>query len=214
MNQNTFESTLTCQVEAFAHTSAYTKLQAKTLSLEDYRSLLLTIFHQTQDSPATFALAAGFLPASRFEARSYLMQHAEEEKLHWQWVIEDLANTHYTGPDPRTTLPRIATSAYLGYNYAIAMRFPIGRLAIAATLESIGARYGGESARRLMMHLNLQPNQVRFFEGHGDTDIGHTRDILDVLAKYELTASEWEHMCHVAKVAGQLYRNMYAENLS
>ncbi len=213
MNQPTFETVVASQVAAFADTSAYSKLKADTLSLSDYQNLLLTIFHQTQDGPATFALAAGFLPPDRFEARSYLMHHAEEEKLHWQWVIEDLKNTNYAGPDPRTKLPRTATAAYVAYNYAIAMRFPIGRLAIAATLESIGARYGAESAARLMSQLKLQPNQVRFFEGHGDTDIGHTQDILDVLKRSELTSAEWEQMCHVAEVAGQLYRNMYAENI-
>lgn len=213
MNQSTFESIVAQQVDAFALTPAYAKLQAQSLTLADYQNILLTIFHQTQDSAATFALAAGFLPSDRFEARSYLMHHAEEEKLHWQWVIEDLANTNYSGPDPRTEFPRTATAAYVAYNYSIAMRFPIGRLAIAATLESIGARYGGESARRLMTQLNLQPNQVRFFEGHGDTDIGHTKDILDVLEKCALTPGEWRQMCHVSQVAGQLYRNMYAEHL-
>lgn len=214
MNQTTFESVVAQQVLAFGLTSAYRKLQNESLTLDDYQKILLTIFHQVQDSSGTFALAAGFLSVDRFEARSYLMHHAEEEKLHWQWVTEDLVNTGYRGPDPRTEFPRTATAAYVAYNYAVAMRFPIGRLAIAATLESIGARYGGESARRLMTQLGLKPDQVRFFEGHGDTDVGHTQDILGVLEKCCLSEGEWRQMCHVAEVAGELYRNLYEENLA
>lgn len=214
MNQSMFKAVVAKQVEAFALTPAVQKLQTKALTLADYQKILLTIFHQTEDSSGTFALAAGFLPPSRFEARSYLMHHAEEEKHHWEWILEDLANTNYDGPDPRKGFPSPATAAYISFNYATAMRFPIGRLAIAATLESIGARYGAESARRLMEQLNLQLNQVRFFEGHGDTDIGHTQDILDVLDRSALSAEEWNQMCHISEVAGQLYRNMYAEGIA
>jgi hypothetical protein len=213
MNLNQFETVVSAQVEAMAQTPAWSKLADKKLTLEDYHKILLTIFHQVQESSGTFALAAGFLPADRFEARSYLMHHAEEEKMHWQWVLSDLANTGYQGPDPVSSLPRPATAAYMAFNYSTAMRFPIGRLAIAATLESIGARYGGESARLLMTQLKLNQDQVRFFDGHGDTDIGHTKDIFDVLERSELSPEEWQLMCHTAEVAGTLYRNMYSENL-
>lgn len=213
MNLKSFEAVVSAQVEAMAHTPAWSKLSKETLSLQDYHNILLSIFHQVQDGPATFSLAAGFLPADRFEARSYLMKHAEEEKHHWQWVISDLAKTGYEGPDPKSTLPRPATAAYLAFNYSTAMRFPIGRLAIAATLESIGARYGGETARLLMTQLKLNRDQVRFFDGHGDTDIGHSKDIFDVLERCGLSSNEWERMCHIAEVAGTLYRKMYSENL-
>jgi hypothetical protein len=214
MNLNHFKAIVTEQVEAMAKTAAWSKLTQNTLTISDYHKLLLTIFHQVQESAGTFSLAAGFLPAERFEARSYLMQHAEEEKLHWQWVLTDLTNTGYEGPNPTSALPKPATAAYISFNYYTAMRFPIGRLAIAATLESIGARYGGESARLLMTQLKLNRDQVRFFDGHGDTDIGHTEDILAVLERSELSSEEWVRMCHTAEVAGSLYREMYSENMS
>ncbi len=211
MNQAAFESVVAAQVEAFAQTPAYRKLRNQTLTLQDYHDVLLAILPQTLDGPVTFALAAGFVPPAYPDVRSYLLHHAEEEKLHWQWVIEDLAHTGYRGPDPLTSFPTVSAAAYVAYNYSVAMRFPVGRLAIAATLESIGARYGGDSARRLMTQLNLQPHQVRFFEGHGDTDIGHTQDILDVLQTCSLSPDDWHRMCHIAEVAGHLYRQMYTE---
>jgi hypothetical protein len=64
-----------------------------------------------------------------------------------------------------------------------------------------------------MTQLNLSQDQVRFFDGHGDTDIGHTKDIFDVLERSELSSDEWQRMCHIAEVAGTLYRNMYSETL-
>jgi heme oxygenase len=213
MNLTHFESTVNAQVEAMTHTPAWRKLAENNLTVEDYHKILLTIFHQVQESAATFSLAAGYLPPNRFEARSYLMLHAEEEKMHWQWVRSDLTNTGYAGADPATELPKPATAAYIAFNYSTAMRFPIGRLAIAATLESIGAKFGGHTARLLMTQLNLTPDQVRFFDGHGDTDIGHTKDIFDVLENSQLTPDEWKNMCHIAEVAGALYRNMYTETM-
>lgn len=76
-----------------------------------------------------------------------------------------------------------------------------------------GASHGKNYATRICKRLDLKPNQVSFFFGHGDTDVGHTADILKVIDACHLTKRDWDWMCHAARTAGVLYINMYNEAL-
>ena len=113
------------------------KVDEGTLVVEDYHAILLMIFHQTFEGPSTFALAGSLCPKKHYKVRDYLLLHADEEKSHWEWVIEDLKNTGYKGPDPRETFPQPACQAYVAFNVYTALRFPIARLGIATVLESM-----------------------------------------------------------------------------
>jgi hypothetical protein len=183
--------------------------------MKDYHGILLMIFHQTFNGPSTFALAAGQCDPKFWKARDYLIHHSEEEKSHWQWVIGDLKNTGYTGKDPRELFPRTACQAYLAFNVFTALKNPLGRLAIATVLESIGATYGKKYATQLCASLKLDPKtQAVFFFGHGDTDVGHTEDLFKILEECELAEDDWEKMINCARVGGELYRSMYNEAVS
>src|SRR5438552_247817 len=78
-----FEKTLLCD-----------DLNSGRFTLSHYHELLRMIFHQTFHGPYTFALAAAHCPPNFPEVRSYLISHAEEEKTHWTWVLNDLKNTN------------------------------------------------------------------------------------------------------------------------
>lgn len=183
------------------------------LSMTDYHAILLMIFHQTFHGPSTFALAGANCNPRNFLARDYLLHHADEEKSHWEWVIGDLKNTGYTGPDPRELFPKPACQSYLAFNVYTAMKFPLGRLAIATVLESIGAGYGKKYATQLCQVLKLKPNQAVFFFGHGDTDVGHTADLIKIIDGCYLSSADWDWMCHAAFTGGHLYKSMYDEAL-
>ncbi len=201
-------------VEGFPRNRVCSRLDAGQFSMSDYHAILLMIFHQTFEGPSTFALAGAHCSPRLHEVRDYLLQHADEEKSHWEWVINDLRNTGYAGPDPRTLFPRPACQAYIAFNVYTAIRMPVARLAIAATLESIGANNGKRYATRVCQHLELKPPQASFFYGHGDTDVGHTADILAVLDRQSLSEADWDWMRHAARTAGQLYTAMYDEALA
>jgi len=209
MTEIAFLDVIQKQVELFSELMLLKRLDAGTFSLSDYQRILLRLFHQVCESANTFSLAATFVEPARFEVKSYLMRHAEEEKLHWQWILSDLRNTGYSGVDPLISLPYPEVAAYIGYNYYVALKCPIGRLAIAAMLESIGANFGARYSAKLITVLGLNKDQVVFFQGHGDTDVGHTREIVDVLQNAQLSSEEWNTMAGIAETAGALYRLMY-----
>lgn len=206
-----FLKTIEEAVETFPKNGMCRLLESEQFSMSHYHSILQMIFHQTFQGPSTFALAGAHCDLRLHEVRDYLLHHADEEKSHWQWVISDLRKTGYTGPDPKDTFPETACQAYIAFNVYTAVKFPLARLAIAAVLESIGANYGKKYATLLCRQLKLKPEQALFFYGHGDTDVGHTQDIINVIDKCELSEYDWRWMVHSARTAGKLYTAMYDE---
>jgi len=193
---------------AFLELPLLQKMLANALTLDDYQGALFRIFHQVYSSSGTFSLAAARCPARHGVAREYLMHHAEEEKTHWTWILNDLDGTGYAGPDPRKVLPPAETLAYVAFNHYIATHQPIARLGIAAMLETLGASFGKRAATSLLGQLGLTPAQCSFFFGHGDTDIGHTEEIFEVLQKSDLTPEDWGWICRSAETASKLYGAM------
>jgi heme oxygenase len=142
-------------------------------------------------------------------AKEYLLQHAEEERVHWRWVLNDLAATGYMGSNPRAHPPHASCQAFLGLLYYISEEAPVARLAIAAVLEGIGARHGGTYGRKLLDALQLKPEQASFFLSHGETDKTHTVELRQAIAGCTLTLADWEWMKHAASAAGAFYRAIY-----
>lgn len=210
-NKSEFLKIVDQMVKAFSSNAMVVKLESGCFEMADYHAILHMLFHQTYEGPSTFALAGAHCDPRLYEVRDYLLHHADEEKNHWQWVIHDLENTGYTGKDPRELFPHSACQAYIAFNVYVSLRHPLSRLAIATVLESIGANHGKRSATAIGKTLQLKPNQLSFFFGHGDTDVGHTEEILKVIDSCPLTTRDWQWMCHAARTAGELYINMYNE---
>jgi len=197
------------EVEAFPKTSLISKVFNQTVTMDDYHRILIAIYHQSKSSPLTFALAATACQNTHWEIQSYLLKHADEEKMHWQWALSDLEKTGYRGIDPRKSFPTPITSAYIAYNYFVSTYMPASRLGIAMMLESLGGNYGKKIAQTLAKTLSLKPDQLMFAFGHGDTDVEHSAEILQVLDRAGLSESDWAFMAHAAETAGYLYRQMY-----
>ncbi len=209
--QEEFSTLVRTLVESFPTNATCRKLDSGAFGMDDYHFFLNMIFHQTFVGPSTFSLAGGQCDHRRFELRDYLMEHAEEERSHWRWVIEDLQNTGFAGPDPRSRFPYPACQRFVAFNTYCAVRMPAARLGNAAFLEGVGAAYGKKYAQKICACLDLKPQQVKFVFGHGDTDVGHFDDIVRVLSESTLSSYEWAWLCHAVKVNAGLYREMLDE---
>lgn len=204
-----FEAAVAAAVAAFPNNRLCRRLDAGALRLADYHALLRVLFHQTFEGPATFALAGAHCGPRHAGARAYLLAHADEEKDHWQWLLEDLRSSGDAGPDPRQSFPHPACSAYIAFNFYAAVRQPLGRLGIAAVLEGIGAEHGTRYGRALLQALGLEKRQAKFFLSHGALDVGHVADVLRCIEQSEPTPEEWGFLAHAATVGGALYCAMY-----
>ncbi len=209
MSMDSLRLTVAFQVEKFKGNALFGKLEAGTLTRADYQRLLLTIFHQTYEGPYTFAQAGVACPWRLLGLKEYLLHHAEEEKSHWKWVVGDLQELGYDGPDPRDRLPEPPTLAYVAFNHFVAQRHPPARIAVATVLEAIGAELGGPYGRATVKQLGLRPNQVTFFLAHGSTDKEHIEDLWEVIGAAPLEPEEWRWMIYAAEQAGRLYAAMF-----
>ena len=197
------------QIHAFPTARLVRRVDAGNVAMAHYHAILTTLFHQTQSGPYTFAKAAVNCGWQQPTAKEYLLRHAEEERTHWRWVLDDLRNTGYVGACPTTTLPHPSCEAFISYQSRIAELMPVGRLAMAAVLEGIGAAFGSTRGRQLLVVLGIAPKQASFFLSHGETDKVHTQELRDVIESCELSPPEWGWMTHSARIAGQFYRAMY-----
>lgn len=204
-----FERTVATAIHNFPTARLLRRADAGQVEMRHYHAILCCLFHQTYSGPYTFARAAVNCEWRHELAKEYLLRHAEEERIHWRWILDDLKSTGYSGPDLRNAPPHYTTQAYLGLNYYIAEHTPIARLATAAVLEGIGAAYGGVYARKIVQQLKLQKCQISFFSSHAETDVVHTAELNNVLAASELTTEDWTWMSHAAEIAGRFYRAIY-----
>lgn len=186
-------------------------IESGKFDIKMYHKLLSGIFHQVFNSSGSFALAGSMCNTSQVVEREYLFHHAEEEMTHWQWILSDLSATGYSGADPRDILPSASTTAYLSYAYYLALKFPIGRLAMALVLEGISGTFGLKYGAQVMGTLRLRPDQAQFFLAHGELDQGHEVDILKVLSRSNLSPQEITQLSHVATTTSELYKRIYNE---
>lgn len=216
MNMNKFESNID-QFKQVVHTAIdnfkdnwlFKRVDSGQAGIIDYHNYLRMIFNQTYEAPGTFALAGANCSSDYWEIRDYLIRHAEEERTHWQWVIEDLESTGYKGPDVRTVFAPIECQQYVAYNQYLATKMPVARLGAAAVLEGIGGTYAKAVSTKVASLMKLNDSQLKFTFGHGDTDVGHTKDIFDLLQKSSLPPREWANLTNAAFISGQLYKQMY-----
>jgi hypothetical protein len=181
----------------------------RTTPMSHYHSILCTLFHQTYSGPYSFARAAVNCEWRHEAAKEYLLRHAEEEKTHWRWILDDLTSTGYRGPSPRDEPPHYTTQAYIGLNLYVAEYVPIARLAAASFLEGAGAALGGSYAAKLVRALSLKKSQASFFLSHAETDLVHIAELRQVISACDISAAEWRWMNYTAETAGRFYRAMY-----
>ncbi len=179
------------------------------VTAEDYAALLQQLFHQTRASSSSFALAGARCPDHRWQVREYLFAHADEEKTHWRWIMDDLGALQRLPKDIESSYPRPPAAAYIAFNFHTAETAPLSRLAIASVLEGIAARYGAQMGARLIGDLGVQPNQLTFFRSHAVTDEGHSEELRALFAGQTLTPDEWRHAAFAAATAGYLYGEIY-----
>ena len=186
------------------------KLENGTFEMKDYHNLLVNLFHQVYYSSSSFGLADTMVDSRFYEIREYLMEHAEEEKEHWTWIINDLYSTGYKGIDPRESFPSKPTQAYISFAMFIAHKHPVSRLAMGFVLEDLSGNFGIKYGQKAAELLNLSREQVSFTVQHGELDQGHSQDIIDVLSRANLSGYEWAHCCHTSRMTIEMYKDMYS----
>jgi hypothetical protein len=190
----------------FPDNAAAHRILEGSFTMSDYHTLLLSLFHTTHEGPSISALAASRCPWGYEPAREAMLRHAAEGGSHWRWILDDLANTDFQGPDPRSTFPGTEAQAYVAFNYYVAFKAPVGRLGIIAVVDSIARSFGANYSSKLFQCLNLKPHQATFFYRRDERE---REPVTDVLERLPMTEDDWQWMVNAARTAGTLYKQIY-----
>lgn len=180
--------------------------------VQSYIKYLINVYKYAEHSPKVIAMAAARCMSSHRELASYLLHHAEEEKGHDLWALEDLQDL---GLDPlyvQDQYPVNACSSMIGFMYYTAChQNPVGLFGWMYILEAIGNDLGALVASRLDDSLGLNGKSLRFVAGHAVSDQDHTKDLTEVIEKYVVEPKDIADINHTASVISDLYIRMFEE---
>jgi hypothetical protein len=184
---------------------------AGNLDIRAYSRYLLSAYHYSQHSSTVMAIAAARCMNTHPELATYLLHHAEEERGHHQWALDDLRAFDVSADQARATRPVPSCAAMVGYVYYTAgYANPIGIYGWMYVLEAVGEDLGGEVARKLGPALQ-GTNSLRFVGGHALSDVGHTHELEEHIVRHVQGAEDLEAVNAAAEVSADLYVRMCRE---
>ena len=157
--------------------------------------LLETARDRARDLSPTDPLAAGLV--------DYLREHAEEERGHDEWLLQDLQSVGVASAELLSRPPSDAVAALVGAQYYWVLHYhPVCLLGYLMVLE------GNPPDRRRLQDLRsrsgLPASAFRTMLKHADLDIGHAAELDDLLDRLPLSPGHKEGLglSAISTVAG------------
>lgn len=177
-----------------------------------YVRYLINVYNYAQYSPKVMAIASSRCMDTHPELARYLLHHADEEQGHDKWALEDLRDLNVTDAVIRAARPVPSCAAMIGYIYYVASYAnPIGLFGWMYVLEALGNDLGTVVAKQLKEALGLSGRGLRFVEGHGVSDMDHTKDLTEQIQSYVRQKEDLAEVYYVADVVADLYLRMFRE---
>jgi len=157
--------------------------------------LLETALDRARDLSPADPLAAGLV--------DYLRRHAEAERGHDEWLLQDLQSVGVASTELLSRPPSSAVAALIGVQYYWILHYhPVCILGYLMVLE------GNPPNRRRLQDFQtrsgLPPSAFRTMLEHADLDIDHAAELADLLDRLPLSPSHNEALglSAISTVAG------------
>ena len=145
--------------------------------------LLETARDRARDLSSTDPLAAGLV--------DYLGVHAEEERGHDEWLLQDLQSVGVASAELLSRPPSGAVAALVGAQYYWVLHYhPVCVLGYLMVIE--GNPPNRRSLQDLQNRSGLPASAFRTMFEHADLDIGHAAELADLLDRLPLSPSHNE----------------------
>jgi hypothetical protein len=145
--------------------------------------LLETARDRARDLSPTDPLAAGLV--------DYLRAHAEEERGHDEWLLQDLQSVGVAPAELLSRPPSGAVAALVGAQYYWVLHYhPVCVLGYLMVIE--GNPPNRRSLQDLQNRSGLPASAFRTMFEHADLDIGHAAELADLLDRLPLSSSHNE----------------------
>jgi len=160
-------------------------------------------------SPIVMTLAASRCMNSHPELACYLLHHAEEERGHNEWALQDLQDLKASKQLMTKCRPVPGCAAMVANNYYVATQGnPVALFGWMYVLEAIGADLGGELGKNLKATFK---HPSRFVAGHGKADLTHVKEIESHIQKFVRSAQDKADVIYVAQLSAVFYVQMLRE---
>ena len=177
-----------------------------TVTVEEYRELLLNLRQQVIEGGRWIALAASSMSIDLFPVRSLLITHAAEEHTDYQMLERDYASV---GGDPTqmNAQPKnIGSEAFSAYMFHQASQpDPLNLFGAMFIIEGLGSAKAAGWAKNIKETLGLEDEQVSFLAYHGVNDDSHYEKLRMILSHPLIDQALAERLAKTAKVVARLY---------
>ena len=157
--------------------------------------LLETARDRARELSAADPLAAGLV--------DYLRRHAEEERGHDEWLLQDLQSVGVASAELLGRPPSGAVAALVGAQYYWVLHYhPVSILGYLMVIE--GNPPNRRGLQDFQSRSGLPPSAFRTMLEHADLDIGHAAELDDLLDRLPLSPSHNEALglSAISTVAG------------
>lgn len=185
-----------------------------TISLEDYKLLLLNLRQQVIDGSQWIARAASNVSMDYFDIRSSFISHSRDEHKDYQILEKNYINCGGNKEDLYQGEKNIGSEALSAYMFHKASQpNPFDLLGGMFIIEGLGNRLAGKWGRAIQHQLDLKDDQVSFFIYHetSDSNDNHFERFEKALNSELLTEEMAKRVAKTAKVVAKLYQLQLAE---
>jgi 3-oxoacyl-[acyl-carrier-protein] synthase-3 len=182
------------------------RLDAGTITLDDYRELLVNLRQQVIEGGRWIALAASSMSIELFPVRSLLIGHAAEEHRDYQMLEDDYVSVGGDRSRILTQAKNIGSEAFSSYMFhQAAQPDPLHLFGAMFIIEGLGSAKAAGWAKTLKDALGLDDSQVSFLEYHGANDDSHYDKLRSILSHPLIDQSLAERLARTARIVARLY---------
>lgn len=184
------------------------KIFKGTLTLEEYKRLLVNLRQQVIDGSQWIARAASNVSMEHFPVRSAFIRHSSDEHRDYQILEKNYINCGGKGEEILTGNKNIGSEALSAYMFHRASQpNPFDLLGGMFIIEGLGNRVSGKWGRAIQQQLGLDKDQVSFFIYHesSDSNDNHFERFEQAIQSDLLTRQMAERIVKTAKVVAKLY---------
>jgi 3-oxoacyl-[acyl-carrier-protein] synthase-3 len=139
------------------------RLENGTLTVEDYKRLLVNLRQQVMEGARWIARAASNVAIDRFPMRSAFLEHAADEHKDYQMIERDYCALGGTMEEMTSTPKNVGSEALSSFLFHHASQpDPVDLLGAMFVIEGLGKRKAAEWAAQIRKALRLRDDPVRF----------------------------------------------------
>jgi len=175
---------------------------------DQYIEFLSRAFHHVKHTPSLLMACGARLSDDREWLRAEVLQYAQEEIGHHEWILNDIAAAGGDAAAVRASAPEFNTELLVAYAYdTIMRRNPVGIFGMVYVLEGTSISLATSVAQAVQNALRLPANAFTYLTSHGALDVEHMSHFEQLMNRLD-RESDRAAVEHCAKVCFRLYANV------